>query len=64
MKPIAPPAMTQWKLPLIDLPSLALPEQRELAGALKEMLIQAARHDQRRTSCPPQEDLHVRTADD
>ena len=51
MKPIAP-SLVQWKLPLLDLPSLALPEQQELARALKEFLVQAARQSYPTASCP------------
>ena len=43
MKRSAPPVGSQWNLPLVDTPALPIPEQQELALALMELLIQAAR---------------------
>ena len=63
MKASAPTTVTQWRLPLLDLPSLALPEQKELARALMDLLIQAARQSYQPASCPPGEDRHASGAD-
>lgn len=43
-QPVKPPSL-QFNLPLLDLPALAIPQdkQRELALALVELLIDAAR---------------------
>jgi hypothetical protein len=43
MKQSAMIMTSQWKLPLVDIPALALPEQIELAHALMELLIEVAR---------------------
>jgi hypothetical protein len=43
MKRSAPPVGLQWNLPLVDTAALPIPEQRELALALMELLIQVAR---------------------
>ena len=43
MKRFAPPVASQWKLPLIDLATLTLPEQKELAQALMDLLVQVGR---------------------
>ena len=43
MKRFVPSTASQWKLPLIDVATLTLPEQKELAQALMDLLIQVAR---------------------
>lgn len=43
MKRSAPLVGQQWNLPLVDMAALPIPEQQQLALALMELLIQAAR---------------------
>ena len=43
MKRFAPPAGLQGNLPLVDMPSLEIPQQQELALALMDLLVQVAR---------------------
>lgn len=43
MKRFAPPVGLQWNLPLVDTPSLAIPQQQELALALMDLLVTVAR---------------------
>ena len=48
MKRFAPPAGLQGNLPLVDMPSLEIPQQQELAIALMDLLVQvwhAAEHE-------------------
>jgi len=52
MKQSAPPVGWQWNLPLVETPALPIPEQRELALALMELLIQAARQISRSSNDP------------
>jgi hypothetical protein len=43
MKRFAPSAGLQGNLPLVDMPSLEIPEQQELAIALMDLLVQVQR---------------------
>ena len=43
MKRVAPPAGLQGNLPLVDMPSLEIPQQQELAIALMDLLVQVQR---------------------
>lgn len=43
MKRFAPPAGLQGNLPLVDMPSLEIPQQQELAIALMDLLVQVQR---------------------
>jgi hypothetical protein len=40
MKRFAPPAGLQGNLPLVDMPSLEIPQQEELAAALMDLLVE------------------------
>ena len=63
MKRSAPPAGTQWNLPLIDTPALGIPEQQKLALALMELLVQVGRQTSTAASRPAQEAPHGCKAD-
>jgi hypothetical protein len=43
MKRFAPPAGLQGNLPLVEMPSLEIPQQQELAIALMDLLVQVQR---------------------
>ena len=43
MTRFAPPAGLQGNLPLVDMPSLEIPQQQELAIALMDLLVQVQR---------------------
>jgi hypothetical protein len=43
MKQFASPAGLQGNLPLVDMPSLEIPQQQELAMALMDLLVQVQR---------------------
>jgi len=60
MKRSARSAGQQWKLPLIDIPALALAEQTELALALMDLLIQVARQIPPALSRSPEEEADER----
>ncbi len=55
MKRSAPPVGMQWNLPLVDSPALPIPEQRDLALALMELLIQVGRQAPAIPNRPEQE---------
>lgn len=56
MKPCALPAGLQGNLPLVDMPSLEIPQQQELAMALMDLLVQVHRQIPMGTEPAAQED--------
>lgn len=55
MKRSAPPAGLQGNLPLVDTPSLEIPQQQELALALMDLLVQVNRQIRTATQPPAEE---------
>jgi len=63
MKRFATPAGQQWNLPLVDTPSLAIPQQKELALAMMDLLVTVARQITTAASrTQPEEARHGRKA--